>query len=68
MKASTVCVFATEVPAPIMVPDPTKVLSKYLEKEKMKEGRKGRIKKGRGEGRKGKERDRRERMKTIYEK
>ena len=68
MKASTDFIFVTEVPAPIMAPDPSKELSKYLGKEKRKEGKKGRNKKGRGRGRKGKKRDRKERIRTIYEK
>lgn len=36
MKAGTVCMFATE----IMVPDPRKLHSKYLEKGKQRKGRK----------------------------
>lgn len=57
--------FATEVPAPITVPDPRKALSKYLEKAKKKgreEGGKKRDREGKRE--RGKEEGRKERRKA----
>lgn len=39
MKADTVCIFAAQVPAPIMVPDTREVFSEYLGKGVRKERR-----------------------------